>query len=348
MKVLVTGGCGFLGSHICEHYIKKGWEVIAYDNLTKYELNRTGYNIKGARDYNLKVLKELGVVTIIDDILDKKHLAEVTGNCDYIIHCAAQPAMTIAIENPQLDFEVNVQGTLNVLEVARGYGIPMVNCSTIHIYGNGINEYLTEGDDRFYKDIEGIDEGAPILTGSLTPLHASKRAAEIYVQAYADTYGLKVASFRLTGMYGPQQFGGEDHGWVANFAIRTILGLPIKIYGTDKQVRDILYVKDAVEAFDDWFEAGSPSGIFNIGGGLDNIISLRECLKNLGTYTKLKQQIIIEPAREGDLYYFCCNTEKAKKSFDWEPMVLPREGIHKLVLWIWKNQALFSVRERGY
>ena len=343
MKVLVTGGCGFLGSHICEHYIEKGWNVIAYDNLTKYELNRTGYNTEGARDYNLGLLERLGVVTIIDDVLNKKHLMKATKGCDYIIHCAAQPAMTIAIENPQLDFEVNAQGTLNVLEVARRYKIPMVNCSTIHIYGTGINKCLTEGRDRFYKDIEDIDEYTPILSGSLTPLHASKRAAEIYAQTYADTYGLEVASFRLTGMYGPQQFGGEDHGWVANFAIRTILGLPIKIYGTDKQVRDILYVKDAVDAFDNWFEVGCPPGIYNIGGGIDSITSLRQCLSHIRAQTGIDQEIVIKPVRKGDLYYFCCDTEKAERTFGWKPKVLPSSGIGNLVEWIMANKELFSV-----
>lgn len=346
MKVLVTGGCGFLGSHICEHYKKKGWEVIAYDNMTKYELNRTGYNIEGTRDYNFNLLKDFEVVIARDDVRDVDHLMGVAKSCDYIIHCAAQPAMTIAIENPQLDFDVNVRGTLNVLEVARKYKIPMVNCSTIHVYGNGINDNLLEGEDRYYLHSvisQEIAEDDLILTGALTPLHASKRAAEIYAQTYVDTYGLNVASFRLTGMYGPQQFGGEDHGWVANFAIRTILGLPIKIYGTDKQVRDILYVKDAVEAFDNWFEAGCPSGVYNIGGGPSNITSLRQCLEYIRVQTGRKQKVTIEPARKGDLYYFCCDTKKAEKAFGWKPKVLPSNGIGNLVEWILANKGLFSV-----
>jgi len=350
MKVLVTGGCGFLGSHICEHYIEKGWDVIAYDNLTKYELMRTGYNVEGARDYNLKLLEGLGVVVILGDVRDKKVLMKYARSCDYIIHTAAQPAMTIALEDPQLDFEVNVLGTLNVLEVARKYEIPMVNCSTIHIYGNGINENLVEGEDRFYlKSViphkyQTIYEDEDILTGKLTPLHASKRAAEIYVQAYIDTYGLKAANFRLTGMYGPRQFGGEDHGWVANFAIRTILGLPIRIYGTDKQVRDILYVTDAVGAFDKWYKKGCPFGTYNIGGGEPCIMSIGMVLNELTEITGKVQKVSLEPARQGDLYYFCCDINKARKEFGWVPKVLPKDGLKLLVDWIEENEDLFIQR----
>jgi len=344
MRVLVTGGCGFLGSHVCEHYIKKNWQVVAYDNLTKYELMRTGYNTKGIRDYTTKLLEDMGVVIIVDDIRNKEQLSETAKNCDYIIHCAAQPAMTIAIEDPLLDIDVNVVGTLNVLEVARQYGIPIVNCSTVHIYGNGYNEGLLGGDEdtRFYsRYLTGINENHPILTGTLTPLHASKRAAELYIQTYIDTYNLKAANFRLTGIYGPQQFGGEDHGWVANFAIRTILELPIKIYGTDKQVRDILYVKDAAKAFDAWHQAGCPVGTFNIGGGEDNIISIGECLNEFTKITGKMQDITLEPPRKGDLYYFCCDISKAEKALNWKPRMHYSIGLSMLVDWIYNNEELF-------
>lgn len=344
MKILVTGGCGFLGSHICEYFVKKGWEAIAYDNLTKFEYSRVPYfNVNRIRNYNLKFLKELGVTVIIGDIRNQGTLVEVANGCDYIAHTAAQPAMTISMESPEFDFGVNAQGTLNVLNCARGYNIPVVNCSTIHIYGNGINSYLEEGENGFTYHPPGISEQHPILLGNLTPLHASKRTAEIYVQTYIDTYKLKAANFRLTGMYGCRQFGGEDHGWVANFAIRTILGLPIKIFGTDKQVRDILYIKDAAEAFWKWYENGCPSGTYNIGGGKDRIISLRRCLEILKALVGKQQDINILPPRQGDLYYFCCNTTKAENNFNWLPTIIPSEGIYSLVQWIKENKELFKI-----
>jgi len=357
VRILVTGGCGFLGSHICEHYIKKGWEVIAYDNLTKYEYMRTNYNVEKIRDYNYDLLQRMGVVVIIDDIRNKRALEKFAEKCDYIVHTAAQPAMTISLEDPQLDFEVNVQGTLNVLECAKKYEVPLVNCSTIHVYGNGINKDCKEGINRFYlysvqyihgaTTSQSIDEDEETLTGTLSPLHASKRAAEIYVQTYIDTYNLRAANFRLTGMYGPRQFGGEDHGWVANFAIKTVLGLPIKVFGTDKQVRDILYIKDAVDAFDYWHRAGCPVGTYNIGGGIEKSISIKECLVLLSEITGNNQQITIEPPRFGDLYYFVCDISKFRNRTEWIPKVIPEKGLKKLVSWIRETLELFQISKGG-
>jgi CDP-paratose 2-epimerase len=343
MKVLVTGGCGFLGSHVCEHFVKEGEEVVSFDNLTKHELMRTGYNVEGARFHNWNLLKELGVFLIKGDIKDKGKLFEAAKDCDYIIHAAAQPAMTIAIENPELDITTNVIGTFNVLEAARKYDIPMVNCSSIHVYGNKINETIKEGKTRFMREPQAIDENYPIMQGKITPLHASKRSAEIYVQTYIDTYGLEAATYRLTGMYGPRQFGGEDHGWVANFVIRTIIRLPMKIFGTDKQVRDILYVSDAVEALNAFYKNRKP-GVYNIGGGVKNIISLGGCLKMIREITNIEQKIFYEPQRLGDLLYFVCDITKAKKELGWEPKVSNRDGIEKLIKWVEENIGIFGGR----
>jgi CDP-paratose 2-epimerase len=179
------------------------------------------------------------------------------------------------------------------------------------------------------------------MQGKITPLHASKRSAEIYVQTYIDTYGLEAATFRLTGIYGPRQFGGEDHGWVANFVIRTLLRLPIKIFGTDKQVRDILYVSDAVEAFDAFYKNRKP-GLYNIGGSMKNIISLGECLKIIKEITGIEQKIIREPARIGDLWYFVCDITRAKTELGWKPKTPNMEGLKKLIDWVKVNIEIFG------
>ena len=341
MRVLVTGGCGFLGSHICEYYAKKGDEVIAFDNMTKYELMRTGYATEAARNYNWNLLKGLGVKLIKGDVRDYEHLLEVAKGCDFIIHTAAQPAMTISWEDPELDFSTNVRGTFNVLKVAREYKIPIVSCATIHVYGNKINEELKEGKTRYLREPPEIDEQHPVMEGLLTPLHVSKRAAELYVQTFIDTYKLKAASFRLTGLYGPNQFGGEDHGWVANFAIRAILGKPINIYGSGKQVRDILYAKDAVLAFNAFYKNQKP-GIYNIGGSSKTAISLIECIDILKEILGKEIQVNFLPDRLGDLRYFICDISKAKRELNWESKVLPKEGITNLVNWIKKNINLFK------
>jgi CDP-paratose 2-epimerase len=341
MKVLVTGGCGFLGSHACEYYARKGDKVVAFDNLTKHELNRTGYDAESARKHVLTFLRTLGVNLFEGDVRNRATLAEASKDCDYIIHTAAQPAMTISIENPELDLSINVIGTFNVLEVAREHDIPMVFCSSIHVYGNRINEEIREGETRFFRKPPAIDEQHPIMEGMVTPLHVSKRAAELYVETFIQTYGLKAAIFRLTGIYGPRQFGGEDHGWVANFTIRTMLERPITLFGTGKQVRDILYASDAVKAFDAFFEAKVP-GIYNIGGGIKRSISLVECIKLIETVSGKKANIRYEPKRTGDLWYFVCDVNKAKEKLGWEPKVSPKHGVKKLAEWVEDNIEIFK------
>ncbi|MFC1804515.1 NAD-dependent epimerase/dehydratase family protein [Candidatus Omnitrophota bacterium] len=341
MKVLVTGGCGFIGSWVCEYYAKKGNQVISYDNMTKHELMRTGYSVEATRNYNWDYLKGLGVKLIIADVRNRAELFEYAQGCDFIVHTAAQPAMTIGIENPQLDFDTNVNGTLNVLEAARKFKLPVVSCATIHVYGNKINDELKAEKERFLRKPIAIDEKYPTLTGRITPLHASKASADIYVRAYIDTYKLKAASFRLTGLYGPRQFGGEDHGWVANFCIRAIMDLPITIYGTGKQVRDILYAQDLISAFDAFYLNQRP-GIYNIGGSKGNMISLLECIRGISEILNKKIKIKFAPERIGDLKYFVCDIKKAEEDLNWRPKIRPKEGISRLIEWIEANRHLFK------
>ncbi len=341
MKVLVTGGCGFLGSHVCEYYIQQGAEVISYDNMTKHELKRTGYTTEDARNYNWNFLKSIGVKLIKADVRDFDELVDTTQGCDYIIHTAAQPAMTISWEDPRLDFTSNALGTFNVLEVARKLKIPVASCATIHVYGNEINNTLQEAEKRYTRNPEAIDENHPTLEGVLTPLHASKAVGDIYHRVYIDTYQVKAACFRLTGIYGTRQLGGEDHGWVANFSIRSVIDWPLKIYGTGKQVRDIIYVTDICKAFDAFYKVQNP-GIYNIGGGVKTAISLLECIEIIQEINKEKPNVLFEADRHGDLRYFICDISKAKKELGWQPEIMPKEGIEKLITWIKDNKQLFS------
>lgn len=342
MKVLVTGGCGFVGLHVCEYYKKQGAKVVAYDNLTKFELRRTGYSTKGARFYNVDFLKKIKVEIAKEDIRDRKTLETYAKKADFIIHTAAQPAMTISWEEPDLDFTTNVVGTFNILEMARKYKIPTVSCATIHIYGNKINDEVREGKTRYIRRPTEIGENHRLVEGLLTPLHASKRTGDLYVQTYTDTYELPLASFRLTGLYGSRQFGGEDHGWVANFAIRSVMGYPLTIYGTGKQARDILHVSDLVRAFDAFYKKQKP-GVYNVGGGKKTLISLLECIHLIEDILGKNVEVKYKPSRMGDLIYFACDTRKAKKQLGWQARVLPREGVTELVNWVLANKNLFKI-----
>jgi len=342
MKVLVTGGCGFLGSHICELFRSKGWEVVAYDSLTKYELTRTGYDVAASRRHNVEFLSSIGVQIAVDDVRDMAALRRCAEGVDFIAHTAAQPAMTISWEDPRLDFETNAVGTFNVLEAARLRGIPVASCSTIHTYGTGINDEITEDGARYVRDPAAITESHPVLTGRLTPLHASKYAGEVYVQTYAHTYGVEAAAFRYTGIYGPRQFGAEDHGWVANFTIRNLTGRPIRIFGSGRQTRDILYASDAARAF--WDYAQRPAaGVYNVGGGVSNAISLLESIRLIESVTRRPSQVVFEAERQGDLRYFVSDVEKARRTFGFAPTVKPLEGLGKLVEWVQANLQMFGL-----
>jgi len=341
-KVLVTGGCGFLGSHICELFKKKGWDVIAYDNLTKHEFTRNTYMKPEARYYNKNFLENSGVKVIIEDIRNKDTLMKYCNDINYICHTAAQPTMTMGWENPELDFSTNILGTFNVLEAARKYSIPVAICSSVHTFGpNKINSELKEEKTRYVKHPITIGENEPLLQGPITPLHASKRANEIYAQCYIDTFKSKVACFRLTGIYGPNQFGGEDHGWVANFAIRNVLGMPLTIFGKGKQLRDILYAKDVAKVFDAFYNNQKP-GIYNIGGGEKNMISLLECINLIEDITGKQSNIKFDKDRFGDLRYCVLDISRVKRELSWEPEVLPEEGVGKLIEWIKANKDLFT------
>lgn len=341
MKVLVTGGCGFLGSHVCSFYLERGDEVICFDNMTKYELKRTGYATATARDYNWNFLRDMGARMVREDVRDAETVFDHVSGCDFIVHTAAQPAMTISWEDPSYDFSNNVVGTFNVLEAARRHTIPMVSCASIHVYGNRINETLTEGETRYLRNPAAIDEEHPTMEGNLAPLHASKMAGDLYVGTYAKVYGLKAASFRLTGIYGPRQFGGEDHGWVANFSIRAVKGWPLTIFGTGKQLRDILYAEDVVSAFHAFYLKKQP-GIYNIGGGEAFAISLLECIELIKELVDRDVEVRFEDDRYGDLRYFVCDIGRASRLLGWKPVIAPRQGVERLITWIGENQGLFG------
>jgi len=340
-KVIVTGGCGFLGSHVCETFRKKSWDVVSYDSMTKYELKRTGYGTEETRDHNWNYLKDLGVTMVKGDIRNLEHLLDRTENCDYIVHTAAQPAMTISWEDPELDLSTNVVGTFNVLEVARKRKIPVVNTSSIHVYGNSINNSLSESTSSYVRNPVEISEEHPVMIGEISPLHASKMSAEHYVRAYTDMYGVKAGTFRFTGIYGERQFGGEDHGWVANFAIRSHFGLPLRIFGTGKQTRDILHASDGANSYLAFYENPIP-GVYNIGGSSATKISLLECIALIGEILGKKQEILFEAERPGDMRYFVCDISQAKK-FGFEPKVSPKEGVTRLLKWIAAHEKVFQI-----
>jgi CDP-paratose 2-epimerase len=345
MKIIVTGGCGFLGSHVCETFRKKGWQVVSYDNMTKYEIDRTGFLTDEVRGYNAGILQDMGVEIVRADIRNREQLLDHTSGCQFIAHTAAQPAMTISLEDPDLDFTTNVLGTFNVLIAAREHQIPIASCSSVHVYGPWINDTLKEDETRFTREPVVINEDDRTMDGGksglISPLHASKASAEHYVNTFADMYSVKAATFRYTGIYGTRQFGGEDHGWVANFCIRNVMRRPITVFGNGKQLRDILCASDAASAF--WAYQRNPvPGTYNIGGSTKHMISLLECIELINKLSGRESEVKFGPKRTGDLSYFVCNIERVRKTLNWQPTILPEEGVEYLLIWIKENVHLFG------
>ena len=288
MRILVTGGAGFIGSHVSEYYSKKGFEVTVFDNLSRGSLLKR--KIKGL-SHNWEYLNILSHVRCIKgDITNKTEIEDAARGQDVIIHTAAQTAVTTSVTDPEPDFHTNALGTFRVLEAARRNKIKtFIYCSTNKVYGGNVNNVNVIEQNKKYsfgKPYEkGIPESFDIDLCEHTPYGCSKLAGDLYAQDYAHLYDLKIGVFRMSCIYGTRQFGVEDQGWVAWFTIATLLGKPIVIYGDGKQVRDVLYVTDLVNMYDKFINSNVQYGVYNIGGGRKNTLSLLELTEMLEDFT---------------------------------------------------------------
>ena len=234
---------------------------------------------------------------------------------------------------------------MNVLECVRQKcpKAAFVYCSTNKIYGENVDKIpLEEKKTRYvYQKIKGVAESlCPDLTGH-TPYGVSKYVGDLYPQEYAWIYGMKTGVFRMSCIYGTRQFGFEDQGWVAHFIISAFLGRPITIYGDGKQVRDLLYVTDLVNAYDCFIKSDLKHGVFNTGGGQQNTVSLLEFLSVLEKQTGKKSQINFADWRPSDQKVYISDIAKIKKDLGWSPKVSPEKGIEFLVGWIKKHLNVF-------
>lgn len=330
-KVLIAGGAGFIGTNLAAHYLKQGSQVTVYDNLS-----RPGV------DTNLNWLKsqfrsdKLSIV--IDDILNTKSLTRSVKNQDYIIHQAGQTAVTTSLTDPVKDFEVNARGTLNLLEAIRIYNPSalVIFASTNKVYGDLIDLRTKETDTR-HKLMDhkaSISESRPLDFHS--PYGCSKGVADQYMLDYARSYGLNTVVFRQSCIYGEHQLGVEDQGWLAHFASQIIKGNQITIFGTGKQVRDILYIRDLVKAYQlVWEDKDKAIGkAFNIGGGVNSTVSLIEAIELLEKAIGKKAKHKFTDQRVGDQKYYVSDITKAKDSLNWHPETTIQEGIRCLTNWL--------------
>ncbi len=345
MKIVVTGGAGFIGSHIAEHYAKKGNEVVVIDNLSRNRLLN-----KKSNDflYNWNYLGKFKNIRLVRaDVNNTKILFNETNGADAIIHAAAQTAVTTSLANPREDFVNNTFTTFNALEAARKNDVKFfIYCSTNKVYGENVNRIgIKELKKRYAftgKYAKGVDEMLSVDLCEHSPYGCSKLASDIYAQDYGGIYGIKTGVFRMSCIYGTRQFGVEDQGWVAWFTIATLLNKPITIYGDGKQVRDILFITDVISAYDAFMKKSPSHGVFNLGGGPKFSISLLELLDMLKKFMGKSSKIKFDKWRTSDQKVYISDISKAKKLLNWTPKISPKEGLKILVNWAKDNIKLFG------
>ena len=338
MRILVTGGAGFIGSHLALRFAQRGAQVVLFDNLSRL-----------GSEHNLAwVSREAPSAEFVrGDVRDAEAMVRAAHDCQAVFHLAAQVAVTTSVTDPREDFEINALGTFNVLEAARLSGTRplVVYSSTNKVYGGMEGAAVVERDGAYaYADLpHGVSEDWPLDFHS--PYGCSKGAGDQYVRDYARIYGLPTVVFRQSCIYGERQFGVEDQGWLAHFVISAVLGRPITIYGDGKQVRDVLFIDDLLKAFERAVERQASVGgqIYNIGGGPGMTLAVwagaGPLLESLAGHTLPVQW---GDWRPGDQRIYVSDIRKAERGLGWRPTIAPAEGLGRLYRWVEANRALFS------
>ena len=334
MKLLVTGGCGFLGSNLADAALQRGDDVTLLDNLSRTgsEQNRAWLETRGQHEF---VHADVRHAEIVSDLV--KRLQP-----DAIFHLAGQVAMTTSLTDPRTDFEINALGTLNVLEAVRAH-VPecaVLYSSTNKVYGD-LEQFRYEEHQMRWScpdRPDGFDEQTALSFAS--PYGCSKGSADQYALDYARMFGLRTVVFRHSSMYGGRQFATFDQGWIGWFcgeAVRAAQGRtePITIAGSGKQVRDVLHADDMISLYFAAVEhiAEARGQAFNVGGGMDNSLSLLELFALLEEIVGTKLAVRHGPARDSDQRVFIADLAKARRLLRWTPRVKARDGIRRMVDW---------------
>jgi CDP-paratose 2-epimerase len=341
-NVLITGGAGFIGSHAAAYYDDRGMSVTAVDNLSRAK-TLNGSEKRDTAQYNWEYLAEehQNIDRVKADIRNAEQMMSIVEGHDAIVHTAGQVAVTASLQDPRTDFEINAEGSLNILEAARkADSNPAVAfASTKKVYGGNVNEIpVQEGETRDHYDDSthhiGVSESLSVDGCEHTPYGTSKLAADLYMQDYAARGVVDAAVFRMSCIYGPRQFGNEDQGWVAHFAISTMEDEALTIFGDGKQVRDVLFVDDVIRAYDSFLRdpKGKPA-VYNIGGGSENTTSLLEFLDLLEEKTGHRTEVSFSDWREGDQKVYISDISRAQNVLDWEPCVDFESGVEKFISW---------------
>lgn len=335
MKLLITGGCGFLGSNLAAHALTQGIDLCVFDSLYRH----------GSQS-NLEWLRGQGSFEFAHgDIRNANDVQRVIARFkpDAIFHLAGQVAMTTSIADPRMDFEVNALGTLNVLEAVRTHApeAMVIYSSTNKVYGD-LEQYQYRETETRYVCVEhpnGFDETTPLDFHS--PYGCSKGSADQYLRDYHRIFGLKTVVFRHSSMYGGRQFATADQGWIGWFcqmAAQTRAGKrrePFTISGNGKQVRDVLRAEDMISLYFSTLDhaAAAAGRAFNIGGGIANSLSLLELFALLEAEIGQPLDYVKLPPRESDQRVFVADLAKIGQLSGWTPRISTKDGVSSMLAW---------------
>lgn len=332
MTSLITGGAGFVGTNLADRLLSQGERVVVLDDLSRPGVERNLQWLRATYPDHLQVVQ--------GDIRDPDDVRLAARAADRVFHFAAQVAVTTSVSNPVHDYSVNLGGTLTLLEELRRRSEPppLLFTSTNKVYGKLAGLQVEQSGQRYEpRDPEvrehGIGEHWPLQFAS--PYGCSKGAADQYVLDYAETYGMPAVVFRMSCIYGPHQCGNEDQGWVAHFLMQARDGAPITLYGDGRQVRDVLYVEDLLDAMLlATTQVEQLSGqAFNMGGGARSTVSLLELLALIGELGPAPD-VHFGDWRVGDQRYYVSDTRRFSAATGWVPQVTPTEGVTLLHDWL--------------
>jgi len=352
LHVLVTGGCGFIGSHLALHLRAKGHKVSVMDNL-----------VRRGSERNIPSLERHGVSFFHGDVRNPEDLGNLPPGIDLICDTSAQPSVVSGYANPLFDLTNNGFGAIHILEYARIHHVPLIFWSSNRVYGaDRLNdlprreaatrfEYDTDAWNRLAVDqrpagfhpVHGVSEDFSIDGGQRSIYGLSKLIADAACQEYAHAYDLPVVVNRFGVISGPGQFGYEDQGWVVWWAIAHWFQLPLTYLGWQgKQVRDVLFVEDMLALLD--LQIGQVARfrgeVFNLGGGAANSISLREATAAMHEISSRTAPVAqTDKPRQGDIVLYWTDNRKAAQQFGWKPKTDLRSGLTRIFEWIRENEA---------
>lgn len=308
-KIIVTGGAGFIGSHIAENLAKDGHEIVIVDNLDDY------YSID-LKKRNIEIILESGDASFINvDVTNLKSMREIIDSTvDYVYHEAAQAGVRISVEDPFKPNNINIVGTLNVLKASLDAGVKkVINASSSSVYGKV--KYLP------------FDEQHP--TQPVSPYGVSKLAAEHYCRVFYEVYGLPTTSLRYFTVYGPRM---RPDLAISIFTRKMLIGEPITIFGDGEKTRDFTYIDDVVEANKRLLDNKITDGkVLNIGSG--NRISVNDLVKNLSAILGTELKIKYTKSQKGDAKNTLADVNLAKELIKYEPCFDIADGLEKVVEW---------------